>query len=76
MEMEMIESATLTVTGMKCGGCENNVTIKLKALEGVKSVTASSKNNEVNIEFDSDIANLKAIAQAISESGYTVVEDI
>lgn len=72
----MIESATLTVTGMKCGGCENNVTTKLKALEGVKSVTASSKNNEVNIEFDSDIANLKAIAKAISEVGYTVVEDI
>lgn len=72
----MIESATLTVTGMKCGGCENNVTTTLKALEGVKSVTASSKNNEVNIEFDSDIANLKAIAKAISEVGYTVVEDI
>jgi copper chaperone len=69
----MVESASLTVTGMKCGGCENNVTTKLKALEGVKSATASSKNQEVNVEFDAKKTSLKAIAQAIADVGYTVV---
>jgi len=50
----MTESVSLTVTGMKCGGCEANVTSKLEAIDGVLSVNASSKNNEVNVEFDAE----------------------
>lgn len=71
----MIESASLTVTGMKCGGCENNVTTKLKTLDGVKSVTASSKNQEVKVEFDAKKTSLKAIELAITDVGYTVIDD-
>ena len=71
----MIESASLTVTGMKCGGCENNVTTKLKSLNGVKSASASSKDKEVKVEFDATITNLEAIGQAIAEVGYTVIND-
>jgi copper chaperone len=76
METKMTELASLTVTGMKCGGCENNVTTKLKTLEGVKSATASSKNQEVKVEFDREQTSLKAIAQAITDVGYTVVDNI
>ena len=72
----MIESASLTVTGMKCGGCESNVTTKLKTLAGVKNVTASSKEKQVKIEFDADLTSLKVIAQAIEDVGYTVVDDV
>ncbi|ESS73414.1 copper chaperone [Methyloglobulus morosus KoM1] len=72
----MIESASLTVTGMKCGGCENNVTTKLMSIGGVKSAIASSKDKEVNVEFEPDKTDLTAIAKAIVEAGYTVVGDI
>ena len=43
----MIKSASLMVTGMKCGGCETMWVAKLKALAGVKSATASSKDQAV-----------------------------
>jgi copper chaperone len=76
METKMIESASLTVTGMKCGGCESNVSNKLKTLDGVQSVSASSKDKAVSVEFDANKTSLTAIAQAITEAGYTVVEDI
>ncbi|MEY3807444.1 MAG: Heavy-metal-associated domain, partial [Pseudomonadota bacterium] len=36
----MIESISLTVIGMKCGGCEANVKTELNAIEGVLSVNA------------------------------------
>ncbi len=72
----MIESASLTVTGMKCGGCENNVTARLKAVSGIKSATASREDEEVKVEFDTSKTSLKAIAQAIAEVGYTVVDDV
>lgn len=57
---------------MKCAGCESNVTAKLKALEGVRSVKASSQNKEVSIEYDADKTDLNAIKEAITSAGYTV----
>jgi copper chaperone len=68
----MTESVSLTVTGMKCGGCETNITSKLEAIEGVLSVNASSKNNEVNVEFDAEKTSLDAITNAITGAGFTV----
>lgn len=72
----MTESASLSVTGMKCGGCENNVTSKLYSIEGVVTATASSKDKLVNVEFDPAKISLEAIAKAITDVGYTVVDDI
>ncbi len=68
----MTESVSLTVLGMKCGGCEANVTGKLNAIEGVLSVNASFKNNEVNVEFDAEKTSLDVIVDTIIDSGFTV----
>ena len=68
----MTESVSLTVIGMKCGGCETNVTTKLKAIDGVLSVNASSKDKEVNVEFDAEKTSLDAITGAIIDAGFTV----
>ncbi len=70
----MTESATLKVTGMKCGGCESNVNNTLKTLGGVISSSASSKDNEVKVEFDSSQTDLKKISDAINNIGYSVAD--
>ncbi|HEY8097708.1 MAG TPA: heavy-metal-associated domain-containing protein [Methylobacter sp.] len=68
----MTESVSLTVIGMKCGGCEANVTAKLKTIDGVLSVNASSKDKEVNVEFDSEKTSVDVITDAIIDTGFTV----
>lgn len=68
----MAESIELTVTGMKCGGCETNVKNKVSAIEGVLSVTASSKEKKVGVDYDGARTNLDAIKAAIAEAGFTV----
>ena len=68
----MTESVSLSVIGMKCGGCETNVTNKLQAVEGVLLVKASSKNRSVNVEFDADKTSLDMITAAIIDAGYSV----
>ncbi len=68
----MTEFVSLTVIGMKCGGCEANVTGKLKAIDGVLSVNASSKDKEVSVEFDAGKTSLDAITDAIIDAGFTV----
>jgi copper chaperone len=66
----MIESLTLTVTGMKCGGCETNIIEKLSAISGVISVTASAKNNEISIEYNNELIELDTIKATIIEAEF------
>ena len=73
-EKEMIESVVLTVTGMKCGGCETNVTGILEAINGVLSVKALHKDKEVSIEFDAEKTTLDTIKDAITGAGFTVTD--
>ena len=71
-EKLMSESVSLAVTGMKCGGCESNVKSKLNSIDGVITVVATSKEKKVDVEYDANRTNLKAISQAISDAGYVV----
>ncbi|MEW6038162.1 MAG: heavy-metal-associated domain-containing protein [Pseudomonadota bacterium] len=62
----------LQVTGMKCGGCENTVTKAVTALAGVTSVTASHKENRVDVDYDPAQTDPEAIRLAIADQGFTV----
>ena len=73
-ENEMNESIVLNVSGMKCGGCESNVTGKLEAVDGVLSVKASHKENEVIVEFDAEKTDVDAIKEVITGAGFTVTD--
>ncbi|WP_394752898.1 heavy-metal-associated domain-containing protein [Crenothrix sp.] len=68
----MIESIELTVLGMKCGGCESNVSTKLAAVDGVAAVKASSANKSVSVDFDPDKTSMDAIKSIIQAAGYSV----
>ena len=68
----MIESLTLKVTEMKCAGCETNIIKKLEDLQGIISVTASAKNNEVSIEYNLERIDLDTIKATIIEAGFGV----
>lgn len=70
----MNESIVLNVSGMKCGGCESNVTGKLEAVDGVLSVKASHKENEVIVEFDAEKTDVDAIKEVITGAGFTVTD--
>lgn len=70
----MSESITFTVTGMKCGGCENTIKGKVQEIEGVLSVSASHQDEEVDVEFDPAKADVEVIKEAITEAGFTVEE--
>ncbi|WP_277555326.1 heavy-metal-associated domain-containing protein [Halobaculum limi] len=53
-------TTTMTVSGMTCGGCEDNVVTALKAIEGVSSVTADHEDNVVTVDGDADPLDLIA----------------
>ncbi len=68
----MSESASINVTGMKCGGCENTIKSKLSEIAGVLTVNASHQAKRVDVEFDPEQIDLEEIEDAIMEAGFSV----
>jgi copper chaperone CopZ len=68
----MTQTANITVTGMKCGGCETNVVGKLTALDGVISAVADCKENRVTVEFEPEKIELDDLEDVIIEAGFNV----
>ena len=68
----MSESASLTVIGMKCGGCENTIVTKVSEIAGVRAVKASHKEQRVDVEFDPAQTDLDEIEDVISDAGFKV----
>ena len=68
----MIQTIHLTVTGMKCGGCETNVVGKLTALTGVERAEANFKENLVSVDFDADQIDVDELEDVIIAAGFGV----
>jgi copper chaperone CopZ len=68
----MAEFLSLTVTGMKCGGCETNIKGKLEALDGVSSVVANHKEKTVELEFEPEKIDEDDIIDVITDAGFKV----
>ncbi len=61
----------LSVSGMKCDGCEGIIEDNLNVIDGVLA-KANYKNSEVYIEFDEKKTSVEKIAKKLKEVGYKV----
>lgn len=68
----MTQTTVFTVTGMKCGGCENNVIEKLTALDGVVSAVADCKENHVSVDYDPEKIDVDDLEDVIIAAGFGV----
>lgn len=69
----MFKSVTFEVIGDKtlvCEGCEERVENALKTLQGVRKVHAKSRNQHIDVLFDSTVLNADTIAERIDKAGY------
>jgi copper chaperone len=71
MEYNM-QTVTLKVTGMTCGGCVNSVTNVLKAMHGVKDATVTLTPGEATIQYDEQLVLPNQLVSAIKDAGYDV----
>jgi copper chaperone len=69
-----VETLTLEVHGMSCGGCEQRVREAVGALDGVVTVTPEHIGDEVEVTYDASRMDVARIAAAIAGLGFTVVE--
>jgi copper chaperone CopZ len=66
------DSATLTVGGLGCPLCANNIENKLGGMTGVQSVSVDLSTGKVKVGFwGKDKPSPMALAQAVRDSGFT-----
>ena len=68
-----MQTTTLKIQGMTCGGCVNSVKTVLEKLPGVSQVDVSLENAEVVIQHDPAQADFDQFRQAISDAGFDVI---
>ena len=66
-----MERKSLTVTGMSCTGCEQNVESALQNLDGVTRVEADHEGETVEVVVDEGVSD-DEVAAAIEDAGYEV----
>jgi len=67
-----MESVTLKVTGMTCGGCASSIKNALNSHDGVNSSAAQVDAGTVTIEFDPAVIQQPALEQAIVDAGFDI----
>lgn len=67
-----MESVTLKVNGMSCGGCVASVTRVLRALPGVGEVAVALAPGTARVTYDPQRIGLPEFKRTIEEAGYEV----
>lgn len=68
-----METITMNVKGMTCGGCVASVTRVLKAVPGVSDVAVSLTPGTAKVTFDPAKTAAPALRNAVEDAGYDVV---
>ena len=67
-----METITLKVNGMSCGGCVASVTRVLRAVPGVETVEVALQPGTATVSFDPERTGPPALKRAVEDAGYEV----
>lgn len=65
----------MPVLGMACAGCSANVERKLKAMDGIKSVSVSLPGRTAMVEYDEKIVTPADMKREIDAAGFELIID-
>lgn len=65
-----METTTLKVEGMSCGGCVKSVTNVLAALPGVAKAEVSLEDKQARVEYEAGRVTIDDMKRAIADAGF------
>ncbi|MBF98261.1 MAG: heavy metal transporter [Owenweeksia sp.] len=74
VDRQNVQTATFSVSGMTCTGCEEHVSHEVNKLDGIVGVKASYENENAIVQFDSSKTSVGEIEKAINSTGYKVTD--
>ncbi|WP_216605205.1 heavy-metal-associated domain-containing protein [Pelistega europaea] len=66
----MMQTVTLKIDGMTCGGCVKSVSRVLTGIAGVQSADVSREQAQAVVTFDEQATNVDALIEAVEDAGY------
>ncbi len=67
-----MQTATLNISGMTCGGCVRSVSNVLNALDGVAKADVSLDKKRAVVDYDAAKLSIDQLKRAVEEAGYEV----
>ncbi len=65
-----MQTVTLGISGMTCGGCVRSVGNVLKALDGVAEAEVSLEKNNAGVEHDPGKVGIEQMKRSVVEAGF------
>ena len=67
-----MQTVTLGISGMTCGGCVRSVSNVLKALDGVTKAEVSLERNNAVVDYDPGKVKVEQLKRSVVEAGFEV----
>lgn len=67
-----MQTTTLNISGMTCGGCVRSVGNVLKALDGVAKADVSLEKASAVVDYDPDKVGLDQLKRSVEEAGFEI----
>jgi copper chaperone len=67
-----MQTVTLGISGMTCGGCVRSVTNVLTALDGVAKADVSLEKKSAVVEYDPGKVQIEQLKRSVVEAGFEV----
>jgi len=67
-----METVTLGISGMTCGGCVRSVTNVLTALDGVAKADVSLENRSAVVDYDPGKVAVDQLKRSVVEAGFEI----
>ena len=67
-----MQTVTLGISGMTCGGCVNSVTKVLTALNGVTKAEVSLAKRSAVVDYDPGKVGIEQLKRSVVEAGFEV----
>lgn len=68
--MQFMETTTIKIEGMTCGGCVASVERLLRAVAGVQNVEVSLTPGLAKIGYEPAVTSVEQLKQAVREAGF------
>lgn len=67
-----MQTVTLGISGMTCGGCVRSVKNVLEGIQGVSSAEVSLEKAQATVTYDPAQADVNRMKEAVTDAGYQV----
>jgi len=69
-----MQTVTLGITGMTCGGCVRSVGNVLTALDGVVKAEVSLEKRSAMVDYDPEKVGVEQLKQSVVEAGFEIAD--